>query len=224
MGDDARPLAGSGRDAQGATKVNPPEYVPADHRHGGLGPKLPKLPDWKPAVAGEGIFTPEECDRLAAFDGEMAPGEITGGAQEGANRCCEVGWIGLTDPRYQWVFQKAGEVARQVNQSIYRMELAGFTERPQVTRYGAGGFQNWHMDWGPGRFSVRKLTFIVMLSDPSDYEGGELEILAHYDPLAFPRTRGTIVFFPTFVLHRVRPVLSGTRMTLVGWIGGPHFR
>ena len=59
---------------------------------------------------------------------------------------------------------------------------------------------------------------------PEDYEGGEFEVLAYYDPMSFPKVRGTMIVMPTYVVHRVRPVTSGIRYSLIGWIGGPHFR
>jgi len=46
----------------------------------------------------------------------------------------------------------------------------------QITKYVEGNFQNWHMDMGHGRYSVRKLTFSIQLSAPEDYEGGEFEV------------------------------------------------
>ena len=122
------------------------------------------------------------------------------------------------------LFNKVLDIVAQANDSVYKLDLLGITERLQLTRYSSGDFQNWHMDLGPARYSVRKLTFTVQLSDPGDYEGGELEALAYYNPSGFPKTRGTVILFPTYVLHRVKQVMAGTRMSLVGWIGGPHFR
>ena len=73
----------------------------------------------------------------------------------------------------------------------------------------------------------RKLSMVIQLSDPKDYEGGILEIHAneHYPPPPDElKRRGTIVVFPSFLRHRVIPVTKGVRYSLVAWIEGPHFR
>ena len=77
---------------------------------------------------------------------------------------------------------------------------------------------------GPERFSIRKLSLVVQLSDPADYQGGELQVLSAEEPTTFSKARGTVVVFPSYVLHRVMPVTSGTRFSLAGWVGGPHLR
>ncbi|MEM7172919.1 MAG: 2OG-Fe(II) oxygenase [Pseudomonadota bacterium] len=187
-------------------------------------PQLPRLPNWRAGVAGENIFSPEECAKIIDLCGEMKPGHVTGVQQDQDHRKCQVDWLGIDKPEHQWIFQRAMDVVKQVNATTYRMDLVGFTERLQVTRYDEGHFQDWHMDFGPGRFSIRKLTFTIQLSDQQDYEGGELEILANPDPFAFPKSQGAMILFPTYVVHRVKPVIRGTRFSLVGWIGGPHIR
>jgi PKHD-type hydroxylase len=70
----------------------------------------------------------------------------------------------------------------------------------------------------------RKLSFSVMLTDPGDYKGGELLLKTSFKPMKTPKKRGTVVFFPSFVLHEVTPVTEGIRKTLVGWVLGPNFR
>ena len=61
----------------------------------------------------------------------------------------------------------------------------------------------------------------IILND--DYKGGELEIKG---PLNFniPNTMGTIIVFPSYFTHRVKPVRRGTRYSLVAWFGGPKFK
>jgi PKHD-type hydroxylase len=71
---------------------------------------------------------------------------------------------------------------------------------------------------------VRKLSFSVMLTDPEEYEGGELLLKIDSFPITPPNKKGTVIFFPSYVLHEVTPVTKGTRKTLVGWVLGPKFR
>ncbi|MCR4379301.1 MAG: 2OG-Fe(II) oxygenase, partial [Rhodospirillales bacterium] len=61
------------------------------------------------------------------------------------------------------------------------------------------------------------------LSNPDDYQGGELEINADGHPFQAPREQGTAVAFGAATLHRVAPVVSGLRYSLVAWIHGPDF-
>jgi predicted 2-oxoglutarate/Fe(II)-dependent dioxygenase YbiX len=42
--------------------------------------------------------------------------------------------------------------------------------------------------------------------------------------LGDPRTRGALIVFPWFFLHRVTPIVSGNRKALVAWATGPDFR
>lgn len=99
----------------------------------------------------------------------------------------------------------------------------------QFTEYHGNnkGKYDWHHDvwWENTRAHDRKLSFILQLSDPREYEGGNLEfnMPCEYDPLRF-KPRGSILIFPSFFVHRVTPVTSGLRYSLVSWIDGPKFR
>jgi len=67
----------------------------------------------------------------------------------------------------------------------------------------------------------------VNLSEPSGYQGGDLEFMNGVGQLlAQPQLRdqGSVVVFPSTVGHQVTPVTSGTRYSLVGWMVGPPLR
>ena len=72
--------------------------------------------------------------------------------------------------------------------------------------------------------AVRKLSFSVQLSDPDDYKGGDLLLKISSDPTQVKKTRGTVIFFPSYVLHEVTPVEQGVRKSLVGWVTGPRWK
>lgn len=154
----------------------------------------------------------------------MELGKVDGGDTEQSHRKCRVSWIEPTTPGCMWIFKKTQQLVAEANKSFYHADLFGFTERLQITKYETGHFQDWHIDLGRGRYSVRKLTFSIQLSAPEDYDGGEFEVLTYYEPMSLPKTQGTMIVLPTYVVHRVKPVTSGTRMSLIGWIGGPHYR
>jgi len=93
-----------------------------------------------------------------------------------------------------------------------------------VFKYTAdrGDHYIWHTDLIQDTH-IRKLSFSIQLTDPSEYEGGDLEFMpALNDPTV--RKQGYITIFPSFCTHRVTPVTRGTRHVIVGWIYGPEFK
>jgi PKHD-type hydroxylase len=80
----------------------------------------------------------------------------------------------------------------------------------------------WHQDYG-AKVS-RKLSLTVQLTDPSEYEGGNLQIMTTGTPVNARKQRGLIVAFPSYVLHQVTPVTQGSRQSLVAWVSGPAFK
>ena len=71
---------------------------------------------------------------------------------------------------------------------------------------------------------VRKLSVSVQLSEPEKYKGGDLIIYEGVDETIAKKFIGSITVFPSFMEHEVRPVTSGTRYSLVGWITGKEFK
>ena len=89
--------------------------------------------------------------------------------------------------------------------------------------YHEGEYYGWHVDGNgvtpiPNQQNiVRKISVSVILND--DYTGGELDF-KDADPYY---TTGSVIMFPSYYLHRVKPVKTGTRYSLVAWITGPKF-
>ncbi len=125
------------------------------------------------------------------------------------------------DPETIWIFDKL-ETAVENVMDHFRFDVVGFYEGAQLYRYPTSGFLNAHMDIGKGHMSARKLGITVQLSEADSYEGGELEFIDSAETA--PRELGTIVIFPTYMMHRVRPVTRGERFSLVSWVHGPAFR
>jgi len=102
-----------------------------------------------------------------------------------------------------------------------------FPEKTQMTKYLGedNGYYNWHHDMLPMENEhniVRKLSCVALLSDPSEFEGGELQFANSKQNML--TERGTIVVFPSFMEHRVTPVTAGERITAVSWMLGPAFK
>jgi len=112
----------------------------------------------------------------------------------------------------------------QANEERWEFDLTGFGDGLQYTKYfGGGGHYDWHSDVGL-TVPHRKLSMVVQLSDELEYEGGTLQLNVGHDWLEISKKKGTLVIFPSFVLHRVTPVTSGVRQSLVSWISGPNLR
>ena len=185
-------------------------------------PKLPKLALWAPTATAMGVFSPEECARIRAMGGAEQAGGIADEGRAGY-RDSRVRWL-RPSADSEWVFRRALDVVATENRRSYRAEIAGFTEPLQIAEYGPGQHYDWHLDFAAGAYSTRKLSFVVQLTDPATYEGGALEVMISREAVAIPREQGSLTIFPSFLLHRVCAVTRGSRHSLVGWIGGPHWR
>lgn len=177
-------------------------------------------------------FTLAEVDAIVAYDDSLMPQRLQlAGTRPGENsaaadrlRITRTAWIERNGDT-AWLFDRMQGVAQSLNEQTYQYDLRGFSEHFQYTVYhcSEGGYYEWHVDHGPLAVP-RKLSMTVQLSDPSDYQGCDLQFCAGGNIEIAPRERGTVVAFPSYVLHRVSPVISGTRKSLVVWTTGSKFR
>jgi predicted 2-oxoglutarate/Fe(II)-dependent dioxygenase YbiX len=118
--------------------------------------------------------------------------------------------------------QRIARRVTEVNDEIFGFRIVGLEDPLTVQSYDAStsGYISRHSDLS-GRRSLRKLTFSVLVSDPSSFEGGDLTFLS--GPAGDARVQGAITVFPSFTPHEVTPVTSGRRITIVGWALGPTF-
>jgi len=166
-------------------------------------------------------LTAEECDRVVAL-GESVPVQA-GGVERGPGnyRMSHIAWL-APGPDTEWLYHRVAILFAEANRA-YRFDIRGLVDAMQYTMYGAGQHFEWHLDLGPGSTSGRKLSMSIQLSEPDDYAGGQLEFVGRtVGPEA--RKRGTAVIFPAYLGHRVSPVDSGLRRSLVAWAYGPVFR
>jgi len=172
-------------------------------------------------------FTVEQIESIRALGDALPlnPATVGDGNLSDTIRLSETGWIGL-NPDSTFIYDTLGFIARQLNGQFFDFDLFGFVEDIQYTVYREnGGHYGWHLDRGSsGGQAPRKLSLVMQLSDPSEYEGGDLEVFTGLEPTQMEKKQGLVVAFPSFVLHRVTPITSGTRRTLVVWLSGPKFR
>lgn len=89
----------------------------------------------------------------------------------------------------------------------------------QTTEGGGYGFHtdNALMGWGSDRMRS-DLSFTLFLSNPEDYEGGELTIDLPGAVQTLKPAAGDLVLYPSTSIHQVAPVTAGRRLACVGWI------
>ena len=138
-------------------------------------------------------------------------------------RKSEIAWISDNEET-SWIYEKIANLAKTANKEMWNFDIWGYHDDLQYTTYyGDGGHYDWHADLGAG-ISNRKLSCVLQLSTPEEYEGGDLEMNPGGGVISVPKGLGTLCFFPSFLLHRVTPLTSGVRKSLVTWIAGANFR
>ena len=172
------------------------------------------------------VLTPEQCkwviDYCKKKGTRAASIDILKPKKDKKVRKSEVAWLSWNEcPE---IYAKLTDVIHQLNDRYFKFDLFGFMEDIQFTKYQApGGHYGKHVDRSAGS-SARKLSVTLQLSDPSTYEGGDLEMYLSDKADKGKREQGCCTVFPSYVLHQVTPVTKGTRYSLVAWIGGPDFK
>jgi PKHD-type hydroxylase len=181
----------------------------------------------------EGFLTPEDINLILAQPEwlSLQKGCIGGSSEIGEInervRASQVTWIGAK-PELQHIWEKLAATVAEVNSRFFHFDLTGFHEPMQLGLYTEQqqGHYDWHTDAASSDRSVpRKLSLAMLLSDPSEFEGGEFQVKTSSDAVQTLETlKGRAWFFPSYTLHRVAPVTKGVRRSLVLWVGGPAFR
>lgn len=137
--------------------------------------------------------------------------------------------VGLNKQIFSDVYDMIWELEKIANQQWFDF-IIDDVEEIQMARYdgNVGGEYKRHQDtfWVCNSKKHRKITAVIQLSDPNEYQGGDLVL---FDCLETPnyediRQQGSVIFFPSFIFHQANPVLSGTRYSLACWFSGPKFR
>lgn len=131
----------------------------------------------------------------------------------------------LAPRNYNGLYRRLTDVCMILNNEYFKFDVFGFMEGLQFTEYNApGDYYDEHMDKLYSGL-VRKLTFVLQLTDSNEYDGCDLELITGgRDVAKMKRDRGTLIMFPSYILHRVTPITRGTRHSLVGWITGAPFK
>jgi len=195
-------------------------------------------PRWKSHIIETSgpVLTPQQCEEVIKMgqnqpnlDAQVGLGNKVPVAKRnigGLNkkkRVTTISWIpfDIGNPMYQiiekWMLN--------INMNHFGFDGMQMGEPAQYTEYPKGGFYEWHndcdfdMSYMP---SVRKISMTLLLSDPKDFKGGDLELVE--DKKRAKLKQGHAIFFASFIRHRVTPITKGIRKSLVMWFGGPSFR
>jgi PKHD-type hydroxylase len=181
-------------------------------------------------VTWEDAFSEEELDKLQQYAktltfSKAAVSKEAPSAEFDGVRRSSVAWITNND-QTGWIYDRLAFVGRQINAKFFGFDLYGFLEDFQYTVYveEEESHYTWHIDMSPTSPAQRKLSLVLQLSDPADYEGGDLQTMQKPEPSVVDKKRGLIAAFPSWTLHRVTPVTKGVRHSLVVWICGPAFK
>jgi len=153
-------------------------------------------------------------------------GNVSGNIDK-SYRLSEIRWLPFdNDTRY--LYERCKSLLMNANRNMWNFHVTNVKESLQFGEYksnpgGENGKYDWHMDIGKGSISTRKLSMSIQLSDSSEYEGGDLEFMIHRNIIKAPRDKGAVIFFPSYLTHRITPVTSGKRQSLVTWFHGPPF-
>ena len=183
-------------------------------------------PKWKSYVVETTgpIFTPEQC-KMIIQAGRSEPkqtGQVgggSGGMVDTKTRTSHISWIPFK--KMLDMYKDIEKLMQKTNRNHFGFDNMQMTEVAQYTEYPEGGFYDWHIDSDINcahEPPVRKISMTCLLSPESEFEGGDLEVMS--EGKVAKLKQGQIVFFASFVRHRVKPVIKGNRKSLVMWFGG----
>lgn len=137
-------------------------------------------------------------------------------------RNCKIHWLNDAS----WIGSLFSHYFNIANEENWEYDLTRI-EDIQLTKYGIGQHYNWHNDYFeiPNSKYTRKLSASLLITDPSEYSGGEFEFIDYSgQKVSYKMKKGTMVVFDSRLPHRVCPVTHGTRTSLVSWMLGPKLR
>ena len=212
--------------------------------------------NYSPIITRENVFTDEEIEKFIELTESFRfeKGKVFGQSDIGIkslenyfyhrtkdsyrkSQIKFIPWTRLTD----WFYSRLIGCIHEVNFSNYNYVLTSL-EDIQFSKYceEENSYYKAHVDNLSPRMvgnyePIRKLSFSVQLSEPDNYEGGDLKICNESDHKVYNyhdkveltsttalKTKGSITFFPSNYFHEVTPVSKGIRYSIVGWVNGPN--
>ena len=179
------------------------------------------------------LFSPKHCQMVIEAGREeprhnasVGSGKKDGGIVDTNTRTSHISWIPFS--KMPEMYRDIETTMKKVNGNHFGFDGVRLTEPAQFTVYPKKGFYDWHMDLNAfgeqGQNPIRKISMTCLLSDPSEFTGGDLLFSEMGDNKPLPLKQGQAIFFASFLRHKVAPVKKGVRKSLVMWFGGPPFK
>ncbi len=166
----------------------------------------------------EFALSPDEVEHVLAIADEVGPPRLNQSNSPSVSKRLGRCQGPLED---EWLRKRLGAIIGAANGTWWRLDLASLAA--QVVTYPAGASHPAHVDNVPGN-APWKLSVSIQLSEPDTYEGGDLRLYHRPNADVAPRALGSVIVYPAWTRHEVRPVTSGVRRALVAWATGPAFR
>lgn len=165
-------------------------------------------------------ITPAECASIVEKTKELTPqaAQLHGGGVKSSYRRATL--YPVAPGSWSWLDDRLYEETDLANE-LFDFDISKGIREIQIVRYATGDHYKWHIDLGKDQTSTRKLAITIQLTPASEYKGGQLE-LAHRPKI--PQDVGSVIIFPSYMMHRVTPVTEGVRWSLVAWVHGKPFR
>ena len=168
------------------------------------------------------LFTPDEVREMRALleGADWADGRATAGHR--AARVKENEQLPLDDPLARAladrVLERLGQTPGFIAAALPRRIL-----QPRFSRYDGRGQYGNHVDNalfpvpGTGDYVRSDVSSTLFLSDPGEYDGGELVIEDTFGTQSVKLAAGDLIVYPSSSLHRVAPVTRGRRYVAFLW-------
>jgi len=180
-------------------------------------------------VTWDGVFSAEEAQKIIEIceAEELRKGTVMDANKSSEGRISNINFHHPND-KTGWIFERLNRFLAEVNDKFFGLDLVGF-DFFQFSTYDAKekGHYDWHIDSSLNVIDHdthglhRKMSLTILLND--DFEGGEFEVNTG-KPEIVPCLRGRAIVFPSFILHRVKPVTMGVRKSLVVWVLGKRWK
>jgi PKHD-type hydroxylase len=185
----------------------------------------------EPWLIVDDCFTKEEIKKIEEY---CSSKKLDKASTVGSNSDARISsncFIDVQDEN-QWFVSKINQALEQLNKAFFGFELYGYSYFQYAEYEGSeNGKYDAHTDLIFGKdkpsymIDTRKMSLSLLLSEPEkDFVGGEFFIHLSGNPALHGLKKGQMIVFPSFMLHGVKPVLSGVRKSIVIWVEGPKFK
>jgi PKHD-type hydroxylase len=193
-----------------------------------------------PFCTWDGAFSEDELNDIENYcdNFDSASSKVSGNELLSNHRKSKIAWFQKNQhSKLHLLFDKLNLVIEKINDEYYNYDLNGYPVI-QYTTYNGNELDHYeyHVDMHIGNNieshgdiwlkygDTRKLSLSLILSDSQSYEGGNFTMRVGESEFEIEQKRGRIIFFPSFILHKVHPVTKGIRKSVVAWVEGPKFR